>query len=93
MGRFMEFGEIVQVCGHTSTSISLSEPQIIHCLLISGTAIEISDGVVQLNSWVTLDTTGDGAAEHRIVSRIAMSDAMARRLFLALQKGLARGGH
>jgi hypothetical protein len=69
----------------------LTEPEIIRCLMVNGTAIEADACVVRLTSWVQVNDAD--MRERRIISRIAMSSTEARRLAAALRTALARGGH
>lgn len=71
----------------------LTEPEIIHCLYITGMAVEIADSVVRLVGWVSLPTLGGQTEERRIVLRCAMSNEQARNLQTVLRKGLTRGGN
>lgn len=70
----------------------LTEPEIIPCLFLRGTAVEAADGVVRITGWVQASSCGD-MPERRVVTRIALSDNQARHLTAALRAALSRGGH
>lgn len=70
----------------------LTEPEIIPCLFLTGTAVEIADGVVRITGWVQTACGGD-MTERRVVTRIVLSDHQARHLMTKLRSGMARGGH
>lgn len=71
----------------------LTEPDIVHCLYVTGIGIEIADSVVRFVAWVSIPAMGGETEERRIVSRFAMSNSQARNLQNVLKRGLSRGGH
>lgn len=50
----------------------LTEPRVVDCLFVTGTAIEISPHTVRIIGWVQLPMLGGEMDERRIVVRFAM---------------------
>lgn len=72
----------------------ITEPELVHCLLATGTAVEVTQHLTRIVAWVDLPgVSPDEASERRIIGRLVLPDDKARELAKQLRRGLARGGH
>jgi hypothetical protein len=67
----------------------LSEPEVVHCVLVEGVGLEMRDEIVRLVGWVALEITDEAVpAERRIVVRVAMPLGTARKMVRELRHSL-----
>lgn len=71
----------------------LTEPIVISCVYVTGTAIDLSEHVVRIVGWVHVPNIGGEAEERRITVRFAMPIDAARALREGMNKALRRVGH
>ena len=85
----MRYAQVLQT--EMADTRTMTEPEIIPALLVSGFAVDIRDGIVRLDGWV--DIAEGENSERRVITRLAMSDQLARRLLAALRNGLAQNAN
>jgi len=61
--------------------VPLTEPEIVPCLFVTGAAVDTSTGCVRLVAWNHVPSIGGEMEERRIVTRVAMSEAIAHALY------------
>jgi hypothetical protein len=78
----MSFGEIDEVSGHADGDVPLTEPEVVHNLLLDGvTIIRNSVGGMRAVGWEAILDADGRMIERRVVLRFSLAaDAVARTL-------------
>lgn len=67
-------------------NVPLTEPEIVPCLFVTGAAVDTTAGCIRLIAWNHVPSLGGEMEERRIVTRVAMSEAIAHALYDQLHK-------
>lgn len=79
--------------GREAREPPLTEPVIITCVFVTGTAVEVANNHIRIVGWVQMPAIGGETEERRIAVRFAMPNSVGRGLLTQLSKGVTRDGN